>query len=119
VNECHQNTKDNLEYVDQELCTTWFVEARTKRFESLDENTESVWESKCCSHLLRKIQIKDKIVTALKKNPKTSWWHIEKEINRWCCNSTILKVDHIKGGLQNVCQVHHSFVQQLPALEAS
>jgi hypothetical protein len=28
-------------------------------------------------------------VTALKKNPKSSWRHIEKTINHWCCNSTI------------------------------
>jgi hypothetical protein len=88
VNECCQNAKNNLEYVDREFYTTWFAEV-TKRFESLDNNTKVVWESKRCSHLLWQIQIKDEIITALKKNPKSYWQHIEKEINHWCCNSTI------------------------------
>ncbi len=88
VNECRRNAKDNLEYVGRKSHTARFAEA-TKRFENLDENTKEVWESKRRSHILRQPQIKDEIVTALKKNPKSSWRHIEKIINHWCCDSTI------------------------------
>jgi hypothetical protein len=31
----------------------------------------------------------DEISSALKKNPKSPWCHMEKEINGWCCNSII------------------------------
>jgi hypothetical protein len=65
-----------------------FAEATT-RFESLDVNTKEVWESKRHSHLLQQPRIKDEIVIALKKNPKSSWRHVEKTINHWCCDSTI------------------------------
>jgi hypothetical protein len=88
VNERHLKAKNNLEYVDRKSYTTWFAET-TKRFESLDGNAKAVGESKCHSHLLWQTRIKDEIVTALKKNPKSSWRKIEQEINHWCSNSTI------------------------------
>ncbi len=88
VNECRRNAKDYLEDVDRKSHTNRFAEA-TKRCESLDTNTKEVWESKRRSHILRQPRIKDEIVTALKKNPKSSWQHIEKTINHWCCGSTI------------------------------
>jgi hypothetical protein len=52
-------------------------------------NTKEVWESKRRSHLLQQPRIKDEIVSLLKKNPKSSWRHIEETINHWCCDSTI------------------------------
>jgi hypothetical protein len=88
VNECRRKAKDNLDVVDRESYTKRFSDAK-KSFETLDNNTKEVWESKRRSHLLRQPRIREEIISALKKNPKSSWRHIGKEINHWCCDSTI------------------------------
>jgi hypothetical protein len=62
-----------------------------RSFENLEDIMKEGWNSKHCSHLLRQPQIMDTIISALKKNPKSSWHHIKKERNHLCCHSTICK----------------------------
>jgi hypothetical protein len=90
VNECRCKAKDNLDTVDRESYTKRLLDSK-RSFESLDNNIKEVWESKHRSHLLRQPHNMNEIISALKKNPKSSWRHIEKEINHWCCDSTIRK----------------------------
>jgi hypothetical protein len=60
-----------------------------ERFITLDNDTKAIWDSHRRAHLLRQPTIKAELVSALKRNPKSSWRHLEQEINHWCCDTTI------------------------------
>ena len=57
--------------------------------ERCSQSEKDVWESKRRQHMIGQKTIKEDIRCTLRRNPHSSWRHIEKETDHWCCDGTM------------------------------
>lgn len=103
VNRCREQAEENKDSVNKATYTERFNAAK-KEFESLDDGNKALWEGKRREHLLQQPRIKDRIIDAIRKNPKRSWSGIEADINHWCSDASIYRWVTSRPGYHLYCE---------------